>query len=303
MEKQLTEATIQPQQLLAELSDLWTRLAREQKGAAGLLRACCMTLLITSEDDADAERARRLVGTVMREHPSRAIVIEIKPGTTPQAHVFVECRKGAGGNDQICTEGIEVVTDAARLGEVARQMAPLVARDLPVMLWCRGASVFSSDLLAPLFPLAWKIIVDSCAAPNAAAAIGVVKKFRGRIADLAWTRITGWREAVAHRVETGPVETAEIRSATIEYSGASAEACTRYLKRWMEGAAPHARVDLNQVEGETGVRGIVLFSANAEIRVSAGEARSSGASDAELMAEELAITGADPVFEDLLERW
>lgn len=303
MEKQLTAGMMETDKLLADLNGLWTTLASEQKGP--LLRACSMTLIVTCEGDQDAARVRRMIGVVMREHPSRAILVEIKSGAAPDGRVFAECRRGAGGGEQICSEGIEVVTDAEHLGEMARQIAPLTARDLPVMLWCRGPRVFSSALFEPLYPIAQRIIVDSCAAQDAATALAGVKKIRAcgrRVADLAWTRLTGWREALAHRLEANSISPAEIRTVSVRYSGAADEACARYLKGWIERAAPSAHVELETVRGETGLRGVAVSCERIELKVDPSEAREADRDEAGLIDEELSISGADPVFEDLLKR-
>ena len=45
------------------------------------------------------------------------------------------------GNQQICSEGIEMTADAANLGEVAQLLLPLIVPDLPVVLWCRGIAI------------------------------------------------------------------------------------------------------------------------------------------------------------------
>src|SRR5215472_10715438 len=186
MEKFVSVATIDPETLLSQLNELWSSLARENK-SEGLLRACSMTLLITAESDEDTAQVRRIAGAVMREHPSRAIIIKTARGVSPDGRVFAECRRGWGGSEQICSEGIELVADEAQIDELAHWAAPLVARDVPAMLWCRGPQVFSTTLFEPLFPLARKVIVDSCSASDVPAALAAVKKISAqcRIADLS----------------------------------------------------------------------------------------------------------------------
>lgn len=301
MEKQLIPGMFETDRLLADLNALWATLATGQKGV--VLRACSMTLLVTCDDDQDAARVRRTIGVVMREHPSRAILVEIKNGASRDGRVFAECRRGSGGNEQICSEGIEVVMDAEHLVETARRIAPLAARDLPVMLWCRGPRVFSSALFEPLYPIAQRIIVDSCAAEDAATALAGVKKIYAgghRVGDLAWTRTTGWREALAYRIEANSISAPEIRAGSVRYSGAAAEPCARYLKGWIARAAPSARIELEIIPGETGLRGVAVSCARIALSVDAWEARDANRDEAELIAEELSISGADPVFEDLL---
>ncbi|HLH39928.1 MAG TPA: glucose-6-phosphate dehydrogenase assembly protein OpcA [Bryobacteraceae bacterium] len=298
----MTSTTIQPETLLKELHELWASLARE-KNPQGLLRACSMTLFIITEDGQDTAAARRIAGNLMRAHPSRIIIIEVATGARLQGRVFAECHRGAGGNDQICSEGVEIVAGAAQFGELACLAAPLVTPDLPVMMWCRGPRVFSSSDFEPLFALARKIIVDSCSAPDAPLALAAIKRMRAhqQIADLSWTRLTGWREALAHRLEAKAADPAGIRFASIRY-GRAAEPCAHYLKYWILRAAPLARIDLEPVSSAEGVHAVSVSCAEAEITVSASEARAARRNETELICEELSIAGPDPVFDDLLSR-
>src|SRR2546425_1032011 len=102
-----------------------------------------MTLMVVAEhDDADAEAARKTIGVLMHGHPSRAIVVIPRDGGEFSARVFAECWMPFGGQQQICSEGIEIVADPEQTDEVARILVPLIAPDLPVMLWCRGPRAF-----------------------------------------------------------------------------------------------------------------------------------------------------------------
>lgn len=235
-----TAESIQPEKILKDLRELWSQLGEES--SAAVLRACAMTLVVLAEDEADAEHVRQIIGILMHAHPSRAIVLRAVEGASLDARVFAECWKPFGSNQQICSEGIEVTADAANLGDVASLLLPLIVPDLPVVLWARGARFFTSRFFDPLFPLAQKIIVDSLTAPNARGAIAVLKEFRRRgrrIADLAWTRLTGWREALAHEFEEG----LEIDSLHIVHGG-QPDTSVLYFARWIERSLPSARVSL-----------------------------------------------------------
>ncbi len=201
----MTDA-VNPEKILRDLHDLWDRLGRDRKTAGGVLRACSMTLIVVAEDEADCERVRRTVGILMHDHPSRAIVLRAKECVDLEARVFSECWIPTGGSHQICAEGIEISAGAEQWSEVVRVLAPLLVPDLPVVLWCRGSRAFSSDAFEPLFALAGKIIVDSDAALEASAAAVFLKQREGRksrVADLAWTRLTGWRETVSNAFDDG----------------------------------------------------------------------------------------------------
>jgi len=316
---------IDPEKILRDLRDLWTQLAKEQGSAGGVLRACSMTLIAVAEhdDEADAELARKTIGVLMHRHPSRAIVLTPREGSEFSGRVFAECWMPFGGQQQICSEGIEITADSEQTDEVARLLVPLIAPDLPVVLWCRGPRAFLDRSLDPLFPLANKIIFNTRAVRHASSAIEFLRRLRkdggkdGRqVADLAWTRLTGWREAVAHLMDACPggwlaAAGGEVR---IEYGGGRPGTRTLYFARWIERALPGANVTLIPVDGGPGVHSVVFAGCGAETSVRLGEGSSLEvrtaernysavlASDSEesLMHEELSILGCDPVFDRVL---
>ena len=314
-------ASINPEKILRDLRDLWAQLAKEQGSPGGVLRACSMTLIAVAEHDdaADAELARKTIGVLMHSHPSRAIVLTPREGGDFSSRVFAECWMPIGGEQQICSEGIEIAADSEQTDEVARLLVPLIAPDLPVVLWCRGPRAFLDRSLDPLFPLANKIIFNTRAVRHASSAIEFLRRMRkdGRqVADLAWTRLTGWREAVAHLMDACPggwlaASGGEVR---IEYGGGRPGTRVLYFARWIERALPGANVTLIPIEGGPGVHSVVFAGCGAETSVRLGEgsslevrtaARTYSAvlpPDAEdcLMHEELSILGKDPAFDRVL---
>jgi glucose-6-phosphate dehydrogenase assembly protein OpcA len=323
VEEQLKPAApvIDPEKILRDLRDLWAQLAKDQGGAGGVLRACSMTLIVVAEHDdvADAELARKTIGVLMHGHPSRAIVLTPREGGEFGGRVFAECWMPLGGQQQICSEGIEITADSEQTDEVARLLVPLIAPDLPVVLWCRGPRAFLDRSLDPLFPLANKIIFNTRAVRHASSAIEFLRRLRrdGRqVADLAWTRLTGWREAVAHLMDACPggwlaAAGGEVR---IEYGGGRPGTRSLYFARWIERALPGVNVALIPAAGVPGVHSVVFAGCGAETSVRLGEgsslevrsvARSYSAilppdSEECLMREELSILGRDPVFDRVL---
>ena len=311
---------IDPEKILRDLRELWAQLAKDQ-GSGGVLRACSMTLIVVAEpdDEADAESARKTIGVLMHGHPSRAIVLTPREGGEFSGRVFAECWMPFGGQQQICSEGIEIVADSEQTDEVARLLVPLIAPDLPVVLWCRGPRAFLDRSLDPLFPLANKIIFNTRAVRHASSAIEFLRRMRkdGRqVADLAWTRLTGWREAVAHLMDACPggwlaAAGGEVR---IEYGGGRPGTRSLYFARWIERALPGVNVTLIPVDGGPGVHSVVFAGCGAETSVRLGEGSSLEVRTAErsysavlppdsedcLMREELSILGRDPVFERIL---
>jgi len=323
VEKQLKPAApvIDPEKILRDLRDLWAQLAKDQGSAGGVLRACSMTLIVVAEpdDEADAESARKTIGVLMHGHPSRAIVLTPREGGDFSGRVFAECWMPFGGQQQICSEGIEITADSEQTDEVARLLVPLIAPDLPVVLWCRGPRAFLDRSLDPLFPLANKIIFNTRAVRHPSSAIEFLRRMRkdGRqVADLAWTRLTGWREAVAHLMDACPggwlaAAGGEVR---IEYGGGRPGTRSLYFARWIERALPAVNVTLVPIAGGPGMHSVVFAGCGAETSVRLGEGSSLEVRTAErsysavlppdseecLMREELSILGKDPIFERVL---
>src|SRR5215471_20776713 len=180
---------IEPEKILKELNQLWDQMDSREGSGDGVLRACAMTLAVVAESEDDATQARRTIGMLMHDHPSRALVLKTHDGREMDARVFAECWMPFGGQQQICSEGVEITAVPDRFAEVARVLTPLRAPDLPLVLWCRGPMAFSLRAFDYLFPLADKVILDSTAVSSAASALAFLRLLRSRghlVADLAW---------------------------------------------------------------------------------------------------------------------
>lgn len=315
-------ATIHPEKIIRDLSEQWAQLDQDQSGSGGLLRACAMTLMITAGDEKDAGEVRHILGILMHEHPSRAIILTTHDGLTEagkedfNARVFAECWKPFGSNQQICAEGIEIVADPTRLDDAAQLLVPLKVPDLPSILWCRGTSPFYLRTFDALFPLADKLIFDSSSVSGASAALSFLRSLRERgfrVADLHWTRLTGWREILAHLFDDRAMIPAEVKTARVGYGGSAPSTCALYFASWLEQALPRARVSLVDEQGERGLRSVALSTGDCELSLRKGDGcvqvegcgrhyRSAlpPMDDQSLMREELKFLGFDPVYDRAL---
>jgi glucose-6-phosphate dehydrogenase assembly protein OpcA len=280
-----------------------------------------MTLVAVAENASDADRVRQTVGVLMHNHPSRAVILH--PGGNAaelDARIFAECWKPFGKSQQICSEGIEITAGQGGFSEVAKFLVPLRVPDLPVVLWCRGTHVFTAGLeLEPLFPLADKIIFDSSQVADADSALQFLRRLRGRgrrVADLHWTRLTGWREVLAHLFDDHALRPDEVKAAQVTFGGPVATTCARYFAAWIRTALPTVRVAIaaDASEGPAGIRSVTLSTASDHLTIELGgdhclEVSGCGrhyrsllpsASEEALMQEELGILGPDLVYERVL---
>ena len=307
--------TVDPEKILKDLRNLWLGLGRDAEISGGVLRACGMTLVVVTDEVADMDELRHLIGVLMHNHPARAIVLKLDGDAGINATVFSQCWMPFGKHQQICAEGVEITAGASDLSEVARLLLPLIVSDLPAVLWCRGLRVFSDGAFAPLLPLVQKIIVDSASVTDPHAAVAAVRELRrqGRlVADLSWTKLTGLRELIASLFDEGTAS--NIKSVQIYYGGDAPTVSAVYLAKWMERALPEAQITLEQRgEGTRSVRSIVLHGdcevtltrpdkATMEVHCHDRVRRSSMVliSEETLMSEELSILGPDPVFDKVL---
>ena len=307
---------IHPEAILRQLSEQWKTLGHEQAETGGVLRACAMTLIVVARDEADADKARATASLLMRDHPSRAIVIRGLGHPEFDARVFTECWRPFGQTQQICSEGIEILAGPGGVEEVARFLVPLRVPDLPVVVWIRGAGPNDSAGVHPLYPLTDKIVFDTGQEADADGALRGLRRLHAygyRIADLHWARLTGWREVIAHLFDGEP-RADRIRSAHVSYGRGSVTTCARYVEAWLRSCLPLARVSIAPEHEEPGLHSVTLNGPDGEFSVAREPGRSLAvstpghryssalpATDEEaLLREELSILGPDAVYERAL---
>jgi glucose-6-phosphate dehydrogenase assembly protein OpcA len=318
--------TIAPDRILHDMADLWASLGKQGEGDAGVLRACSMTLVVAAEESDDAQAIGETLAALMPEHPSRAIVIRFHHGEQRElaARVFSQCWMPFGHRQQICCEQIEITASDASLPDLAPVVLPLTVPDLPVILWCRGARLFHLPAFAQLAAIAQKVVLDSAAFSDPAAALREMSEAAaaGRLlADLSWTRLTRWRELIAQIFENRAqlANLPLVSDILISHRAAAPPATAYYLAAWLvDGLAQvgaHARVQFQSDGGEPvwrlsrvelraqgrpeAIASIALAEgAAAEVRTGGliNKALLPALTDYALMREELSIPGADPAF-------
>jgi glucose-6-phosphate dehydrogenase assembly protein OpcA len=133
------------------------------------------------------------------------------------------------------------------------------------------------------------------------------------VADLAWTRLTRWRQLVAQIFDKpeNRERLPRIANARVTYVGAAVPLEGYYFAAWLQAGLPDAAISLERAEGEGCHLARVEFDSGETpiaIGLSQGQAaemRMDGfvsksicpePSDYLLLREELGIEGADPVY-------
>ncbi len=313
---------LEPGRILKELNQLWASLGKAgESEAQSVVRACTLTLVVFTEETGDAVEMGETLARVMREHPNRAIVVRARAGAAPllEHRVLSQCWMPFGRREQICCEQIEITASDASLVDLAPVLLALRAPDLPLVLWYRSARLFEASALEPSGFRPEKIIVDS-EAYGSSQTLGRLAAGKTPSADLAWTRLTRWRAILAQVFESPRSRELlpEMEGVRVLYSGSRVPEGAFYLAGWvLEALGREIEVSFDAAQGAPGGLNGIVLSAGERGRVSvrrsgdaalieAGGARSCTGlprlSESELLAEELAITGRDAVFERSLAR-
>jgi glucose-6-phosphate dehydrogenase assembly protein OpcA len=192
--------------ILKELSQLWAAQGKEAQteAGAGVLRACTMTLIVLTEESDDVSSLGETIAALMPEHPARAIVVRLG-GASPRAleqRVYAQCWRPFGQRRQICCEQIEIKASDQALPGLPSVVLPLAVADLPVIVWCRSARLFAMDEFASMAAMARKVVADTSTMGE-----GALRTVAGwmsgglLVGDLAWTRLTRWREMLSQVFE------------------------------------------------------------------------------------------------------
>lgn len=318
----VTETRVQPERLLKDLRNLWADLAKQDEN--GVLRACALTLIVAVRDEPEAvQHVGETIALLMHEHPSRAIVVRVQDGDGPafEAQVLAQCWMPFGRRQQICCEQIEITCTHATLQDVPSVIRGVVVPDLPVVLFCPDVTLCHSSEFSAVVALCDKLIVDSGSTSGLGPAIYLNSLTRPglRRADLAWARLTPWRETVARLFETPAALRAitSLENIQILYAGADEPIGVYYLAAWFMhvlGAGVHLNIARGVGPSYGSIAKVALqgkhFEAEVELMdATSVEVRSIEQSQHilfpdlthyELLRQELSIVGRDPIFVDVL---
>ena len=327
-------ATIQPERVLRELAELWVTLGKESdpSHSSGVLRACTMTLITLVEEAEDPSDVWSTMAALMPEHPSRAIVIRFRESAARDlsSRVFSQCWMPFGHRRQICCEQVEISASDASLPDLAPVVLPLAVADLPVIVWCRSARLFSLPDFSQIAKIAHKLILDSSSFPDPPGILAQIRDGKKVVGDLAWTRLTRLRELISQIFETRDylARLPGVNKVKVAYGGSVHPTSAYYLAAWvldcLEKAGGHPQVEweaaasepagrISRIElagpADGGLRVSISISGDrerqcAEVHIDSLPTHNAFPPDNDymLLREELAIPTRDAVYERTLAR-
>ncbi|MHA3683146.1 glucose-6-phosphate dehydrogenase assembly protein OpcA [Leucobacter sp. HY1910] len=224
---------------------------RLEGGVSALGRV--LTLVIAATEPID-EAVVEAANHASSEHPMRVIVLVELPDE-PEARLDAEIRVGADA-------GASDVVVLRAYGDVCSGLESLVngllLPDAPVVVWWPGEAPYLPGA-HPLGRIAQRRITDS-AAVHSDAFTQRVRAYTPGDTDLAWTRLTRWREylaAILDQRQFGPVT-------EVEVVGGPESPSTNILAAWLELALEvPTHCTLKRDDSPLGgVRSVTLHSAN-----------------------------------------
>ncbi|MDZ7361819.1 MAG: glucose-6-phosphate dehydrogenase assembly protein OpcA [candidate division KSB1 bacterium] len=192
-------------EIATKLEALWQGLTAQMPDCT---RACNLNLLLFSPHEGAYERAAHQLVELTRRQPARVIALIAEPeadeneiSSYVSAH-FHDVDGKKTGCEQITISAKGNVVD--KLPEI---VVPLIASDLPAVLWWQGDLPEESVLFEKLIAASRQLIFDSADGRDAGATLSQARALTlnwesGVCSDLNWRRTARWREVVAEFLES-----------------------------------------------------------------------------------------------------
>jgi glucose-6-phosphate dehydrogenase assembly protein OpcA len=262
------------------------RAASTEPGQAPRLRTSVLTHMAWVPERWVEAATETLAGLAER-HPSRTILLFPRPDEERdalEAEVAYRCFVRGGEDREVCTEVISLRLCGRRATVPASVVTPLLVSDLPVFLRWRGPLPLGAPELEQLVGVADRLVVDSREWAEPEAALRQLPDLFDDIAvsDIAWARMSAWREAIAS-LWPGIANATSVRVA-----GPEVEALL--LAGWLRGRLrrdvrlerePAGEVELVAVDGRE-----------------ARPARIHARTPSDLLSDQLDVFGRDPIYEE-----
>ncbi|MCT9001176.1 glucose-6-phosphate dehydrogenase assembly protein OpcA [Microbacterium memoriense] len=194
---------------------------REEGGAVALGRV--LTLVIVTTHGLQ-EEAIEAANDASREHPMRVIVLITDPDGPAKLDAQIRVGGDAGASEVIV---LRATGDAASNQEGL--ITGLLLPDAPVVAWWPDYPP-AQPAQSPIGRMAQRRITDASTKPFAADRLSTLgPSYAPGDTDLAWTRLTHWREQLAAVLDQPPYEPIT----AIEVVGAGSSPSTGLLAAWL----------------------------------------------------------------------
>jgi glucose-6-phosphate dehydrogenase assembly protein OpcA len=220
---------------------------REEGGAVALGRV--LTLIILLRHGAE-EEVIEAANDASREHPMRVIALISDPeATDAEPRLDAEIRVGG---DAGASEVVVLRAYGAAGNNSESLVTGLLLPDAPVVAWWPGEPPAKRPSRSSVGKIAQRRITDAATQPDPAAWVaGLGSHYAPGDTDLAWTRLTRWREQLAAVLDQPPYEPVT----AVEVRGAADSPSTALLAAWLR-LALDAPVDWQYLPDDEWAHGI-----------------------------------------------
>jgi glucose-6-phosphate dehydrogenase assembly protein OpcA len=231
---------------------------REEGGAVALGRV--LTLIILTREGA-MEEVIEAANDASREHPMRVIVLMIGNGSDQKSCLDAQIRVGgdAGASEVVTLR----VTGAAADSNLESLVTGLLLPDAPVVVWWPNKTPENPSQTS-IGKIAQRRITDAATKTDPSAWVAALgEQYAPGDTDLAWTRLTRWREQLAAILDQPPYEPVT----AVRVRGASDSPSTALLAAWLR-LALDVPVDWAYLEPEEwphGIKSVVLVRSSGEV--------------------------------------
>jgi glucose-6-phosphate dehydrogenase assembly protein OpcA len=198
------------------LQHLWLDIADDKRQASGrprpttdggLMRTRTINLIAIADKPSDAEHIKATVSALTEFFPSRTLILVRERSRHTRGGldvtVTVEEQHTARFKAPIRFETVTVSTGSGREEVLASVASPILVPELPDFVWRPASPVIASVVLDELADTIDRLIVDTAGVVDPSKAFNYLidlcrQNGDGvRLSDLAWTRLTPWRQMTA----------------------------------------------------------------------------------------------------------
>lgn len=228
---------------------------REEGGAVALGRVLTLIIVTTNGGTEDGIEA---ANDASREHPMRVISLRLDPEGEPKLDAEIRV-----GGDAGASEVVVLRASGAAASNVESLVTGLLLPDAPVVVWWPDNPP-ATPSHSPLGRIAQRRITDASTVPFEATRVAHLGDcYSPGDTDLAWTRLTHWREQLAAVLDQPPYEPIT----AVEVRGAETSPSTALLAAWLRLTlgVPVEWHYLSPEEWSDGIKSVRLTRASGDI--------------------------------------
>jgi glucose-6-phosphate dehydrogenase assembly protein OpcA len=213
------------EEIATKLDALWQGLAAKMPDCA---RARNLNLLLFCPHEGAYESAAQQLAELTRRHPARiiALIAEAEADENEISSYVSAHFHEAGGKKTGC-EQITISAKGNAVDKLPEIATPLIAGDLPAVLWWQGDLPEESVLFEKLIAASRQLVFDSADGRDVGATLSQARALTlnwksGVGGDLNWRRTARWRELIAAFLESSPAASRREQLAEISVEAVAA---------------------------------------------------------------------------------